>query len=224
MNTQKSRHSLISLPGRRAGVILVAAAFVVIGVSCNFPTRQRPGPVSIEATFAHIMTEAVGESTSTPTPSTGEIATIPPLPSPADIGTPPPSAATASPGFGNNPPAGKIVFTCFIDKFDEICLMNADGSDVKRLTTTQTTNMFASLAPDGQEIVFSSRRDGPFQIYRMNLDGSDVRRLTQGLGNLYAPAISPDGKEIAFTVETGRTQNIWVMNRDGSNPHALTQT
>lgn len=124
--------------------------------------------------------------------------------------------------FNGNPPNGIIVFTCSIDTFDQICSMQADGSQNTRLTTAAATEFYASIAPDGTEIVFSSIRGGTFQIYGMDMDGSNLRQLSDGKGSLYAPEISPDGKSIVYTYETGKTQNIWVMDRDGANPHALT--
>src|SRR5690349_9132615 len=62
-------------------------------------------------------------------------------------------------------PSGLIVYACFIDGFDQICLMNADGSNQRRLTTTRATDFYPSLAPGGGSIVFSSRRGGAFDIY-----------------------------------------------------------
>jgi Periplasmic component of the Tol biopolymer transport system len=124
--------------------------------------------------------------------------------------------------FVGSPASGRIVFTCSIDGFDQICLMDANGGNVTRLTMEPATDFYASIDPDGMEIVFSSMRDGFFQIYRMNMDGSDQQRLTNGLGSLYAPEVSPDGTKIVFTVESGATQNIWVMEKDGSNPQELT--
>lgn len=213
-------------------VALAGGVILVSSLMCNFPAF-RGSSNTVEPTFAAIMTQAVQQDTATPTPRSNEITppvlfTREPPVTPVAPGTTPlaPGATPTAPQptFAGNPPTGKIVFTCFIAKFDQICLMDADGKNVTRLTNVAATEFYASISPDGKEIVFSSRRDGPFQIYSMNLDGSNVHRLTNGLGNLYAPAISPDGKHIAFTVETGRTQNIWLMNRDGSNPQQLTFT
>jgi TolB protein len=193
---------------------------------CNFPPfRSTTG--GVEPTFAAIMTEAINVPTTTSTPQANEI--TPPVAvgsvTPIPVGgTPFFPTMSETPGSPISPSSGKIVFSCYLDSFDQICSMNSDGSGFTRLTTTEATDFYSSLSPNGKEIVFSSRRDGPFQIYSMNLDGSNQHRLTKGLGNLYAPEISPDGKSIAFTVETGNTQNIWVMDRDGSNPRNLTQS
>jgi Tol biopolymer transport system component len=119
---------------------------------------------------------------------------------------------------------GKIVFTCFDGSFDQICIMNADGSGQRQLTNEAATHFYPSLAADGESIVFSSNRDGNFEIYRMNANGGDLAQLTDNLGSLYAAEVSPNGRRIVFTAEGGGKQNIWLMRIDGSNPRALTDS
>ncbi|HET9913329.1 MAG TPA: DUF5050 domain-containing protein [Anaerolineales bacterium] len=126
------------------------------------------------------------------------------------------------PEFGDSPPTGKIVFTCFIKQIDQICIMNADGSGRKQLTDFDATSFYASLSPDGETIYFS-RKGASFDIYSMNIRGKEVRRLVAGIGSLYAPERSPQDDRIVFTNQTGGEQQIWVARLDGKNPHALTQ-
>ncbi len=118
---------------------------------------------------------------------------------------------------------GHIVYVCFVDGFDNICLMDANGANPRRLTTTAATDFYPSLSPDGQWIAFSTRRDNNFEIYVMNVDGSDPRRLTQNMGSNFAPALSPNGSKIAFVSAQGGNQNIWLMDADGANPVQLTE-
>jgi hypothetical protein len=54
----------------------------------------------------------------------------------------------------SEPPQGHIVFACFVEGNDDICLMNADGTNVKRLTKDPATDFYPSISPDGQTIVF----------------------------------------------------------------------
>ncbi|HEX6269096.1 MAG TPA: DUF5050 domain-containing protein [Anaerolineales bacterium] len=114
---------------------------------------------------------------------------------------------------------GKIVFTCFIDQIDQICIMNADGTGRRQLTDFQATSFYASLSPDGGTVYFSSRQSGTFEIYSMDINGNGLQRLTNGIGTLYAPELSPDGQRIVFT---NHGNGLWVMNADGSNPRAIT--
>lgn len=121
---------------------------------------------------------------------------------------------------------GKIVFTCQIFKVqaaNQICIVNADGSGLRRLTTDDNRQHFyPSLAPDGQSVLYASFVEANvYDIYEMTFDGQ-VTRLTRDLGVAVAPEVSPDGRLIAFTRWTPQTTyGIWVMNRDGSNPRQV---
>lgn len=142
---------------------------------------------------------------------------------PTAIGTLPATAIPSPvPGFGNSPPAGKIVFTCFVKQIDQVCIMNADGSGRKQLTNYEATTFYASLSLDVQKIYLSSRRNGTFDIYSINLDGGGRKRLTDKIGSLYAPELSPNGDQIVFVNESGRKQTIWLMQSNGKNPHPIT--
>jgi Tol biopolymer transport system component len=123
--------------------------------------------------------------------------------------------------YANTVPKGKIVFTCFINQIDQICLMNADGSGRKQLTDFEETSFYPSLSPDGDTIYFSSRQTGSFDIYSMNLRGRGLRRLTGGLGALYAPERSSMDDRIVFANSSDNRQLIWIMRTDGKNPHAV---
>lgn len=124
------------------------------------------------------------------------------------------------PNFGGDGSlTGKIAFTCYIQQIDQICLMNADGSDRKQVTEAEATAFYPSISPDGQTIYFSSRRTGNFEIYSISTNGKDFKRLTREIGSLYAPELSPNGEWIVFT---NNGNGLWVMKPDGKNPHAIT--
>src|SRR6266498_2584755 len=111
------------------------------------------------------------------------------------------------------------------DAPDEIYVMNADGTDPRRLTVTGTgNNLFPKWSPDAKRIAFNSNRDGQSQIYLMNADGTELTRLTAE-GGAWA-TWSPDGKRIAFTSGSSRaaraTGEISVINADGTGLTRLT--
>lgn len=144
---------------------------------------------------------------------------------PEEQATQPPAASIPSPvpqsQYDDSPPKGQIVFTCFVDQIDQICLMNADGSGRRQLTDFGGTSFYASISPEGGTIYFSSRQSGSYEIYSMNLRGRGLRRLTRGIGSVYAPERSSRDDRIVFTNNTGGQQQIWVMRTDGNNPHAI---
>ena len=127
---------------------------------------------------------------------------------------------TLAPDFNSgSSEAGKIVFTCYINQIDQICIMNADGSGRRQLTNFQATAFYPSLSPDGQTVYFSSRQSGNFEIYSIDISGNNLQQLTNGIGTLYAPELSPDGTRVIFT---NHGNGLWVMNADGSEPRAIT--
>lgn len=138
----------------------------------------------------------------------------------------PTPAAARTPASEDEP--GHIVFTCQIYKYqssEQICIMNADGSEQRRLTTEDgVRHYYPSLAPDGANVVFSQyREDNVYEIYELRIADGSSKRLTDRLGVLTGPEVSPDGKLIAFmrwTVASNQYQ-IWLMDRDGSNPRRL---
>lgn len=133
--------------------------------------------------------------------------------------TPPPAGDQLS---------GHIVLTCQIYKFqssNQICIMNADGSGYRRLTTEDgIAHWYASLAPDGGSVVYSQyREDNVYEIYELRLGDGVVTRLTDRLGTLTGPEMSPDGKSIVFMRWTAisNQEQVWKMDRDGGNPRRV---
>lgn len=119
-------------------------------------------------------------------------------------------------------PTGKIVYTCQVTG-NQLCIVNADGTGFRQLTSDPVRHWYASIAPDGASVVYSEYvADNVFEIFEMNLASGVARQLTDNLGVLIAPEISPDGKSIVFTRgDANGASQIWVMDRSGANPHKI---
>ncbi len=117
---------------------------------------------------------------------------------------------------------GRIAFQSTRHGNWEIYTMDADGSDVIRLTNIAADDERPGWSPDGTKIVFGSRRGGNADIYVMNADGSGVTRLTTHAGEDYAPQWSADGTKIVFRSSRDGNAEVYVMNTDGSNQANLT--
>jgi TolB protein len=77
--------------------------------------------------------------------------------------------------------------------------MNADGSDVRPITSNPFNERFPMFNKLGTHIVFTSDRSGDSEIYSMKMDGSEVKRLTNQKGVELFPTWSPNEKYISFT-------------------------
>lgn len=106
--------------------------------------------------------------------------------------------------------------------YDDIYLMDPDGSNVTRLTTSNGYDGIPSWSPDGLSIVFESWRDGNPEIYIMENDGNNQTNLTSNSATDKAPAISPDGTKIAFDSNRTGYFEIYTMNLDGTGLTQLT--
>jgi TolB protein len=61
--------------------------------------------------------------------------------------------------------------------YDEIYIMNSDGSNQQRLTDNEFCNRNPCFFPDGSKILFATGRDEGQYIYIMDIDGSNQQRL-----------------------------------------------
>lgn len=123
------------------------------------------------------------------------------------------------------------------DRNDDIYAMNADGSDVVRLTTALGADANATWSPKGDKIAFESNRTGLPEIWLMNADGSNQAQLTNFENeptpsnvNVTKATWSPKGDRIAFHRRVtevdgtrGHTQ-VYTMKADGSGVTQITFT
>ena len=178
--------------------LLIWIGLLIALLACNLGTSA---PTPIPDLFATL-------SASTPLPANPS-ATVDPAQTATSVllPTPIPPTVTVPDSSSIDQPMGKIVYTCQIFKVqasNQICIINADGTGFRRLTTDDTRqHYYPSLSPDGKSVVYAAfRQANIYEIYEMELATGSVAQLTDKLGNLNAPEISPDGKRIIFKVDS----------------------
>lgn len=84
--------------------------------------------------------------------------------------------------------------------FGEIYIMNADGTEQKRLTRTPGYDGGPFFSPDGQRIIWRrfNEKGTLADVYTMQIDGSDVKRLTDFNAMSWAPYFHPSGRYAIF--------------------------
>ena len=68
------------------------------------------------------------------------------------------------------------------DKRWQIYLVNADGSNPRRLSQEAANNQVPNWSPDGRRILFTSIRSGQSEIYTVKPDGVGLTRLPGAAG------------------------------------------
>ncbi len=136
------------------------------------------------------------------------------------------AAADSDPAF--SPDGSKIVFVSDRDRIGpslpaalEIYVMNANGSNVKRLTTNAAFDGDPVFSPDGRKIIYSSQQDGNEEIYEVDLAGKS-HNLTRSAGLDRFPNFTPNGR-IVFVSDRSGNAEIYIMDADGKNLAQLTQ-
>ncbi|MFL5402107.1 MAG: LpqB family beta-propeller domain-containing protein [Gemmatimonadales bacterium] len=106
----------------------------------------------------------------------------------------------------------------------DIYVVDADGRNLRRLTSNPGNEGDPAWMPDGKHIVYTSTTGSTSQLAIVSTEGSDNRQLTFGLSRNTSPAVSADGRTIAFVSSRDGNQEIYTMSPDGSNQRRITKS
>ncbi|MBI4255473.1 MAG: PD40 domain-containing protein [Candidatus Rokubacteria bacterium] len=125
---------------------------------------------------------------------------------------------------------------------DQIFTMNADGTDVRLVSTGRGRTTCAFFFPDGRRAIYASTHLGgaacppppdrsqgyvwplypSWDIFAVDLGTGELTRLTDNDGYDAEGAVSPDGKRIVFTSLREGDLDLYTMDADGANVRRLT--
>ena len=101
----------------------------------------------------------------------------------------------------------------------DIYIMNADGSHVRRLTSSLGYDGGPFFSPDGQRIVWRhfQPNGATAEIFTMKLDGSDKRQITHQGVMSWAPYYHPSGQYIIYTNNLNGFGNfeLYIVDTEG---------
>ena len=109
---------------------------------------------------------------------------------------------------------GHIIFTCTRGDFNQLCMVNADGTGYQQLTNLQANSYYPVFAPKGGSVVYASNQEGGvFDLFLFMFDGAKLIQLTKQIGNVVSPTFSPDGKKILFANRAGGPLSTYNVRR-----------
>lgn len=127
-----------------------------------------------------------------------------------------------------SPDGTKLVYQNDTDGHDRyaIWVMNADGSQPKRLT--QKEGMYPNWSPDGKTIVFTGRRSGVWEILTVSASGGEEALLTENRKSAKKPGwgatctYSADGTQLLYSYV--REKVLYRMDLKSGEVSAISST
>ena len=112
---------------------------------------------------------------------------------------------------------------------NDIFIMDADGKNVRQLTTSLGYDGGPFFSPDGKRICWRrfSVDGATAEVWTMNIDGSDKRQLTRLAAMSWAPFYHPSGQYLIFTTNRHGFANfeLYLIDVEGkSSPVRVTYT
>jgi TolB protein len=144
-----------------------------------------------------------------------------------------------------SPDGKQLVFQSTRDqlKCDQIFTMNADGSNVKMVSTGKGVTTCGYFLPDGKHILYGSTHEAGdacpqradrskgyvwdvfpgFDIYLATVDGKVVKKLTDAPGYDAEATVNFRTGRVVYTSLASGDLDLWTMNPDGSKKKQITR-
>ncbi|HYK82183.1 MAG TPA: BamA/TamA family outer membrane protein [Gemmatimonadales bacterium] len=132
-----------------------------------------------------------------------------------------------------SPDGKQLVFTGYDGGVSDLFMVNADGSDLRRLTNDKYADLQPSWSPDGKTIAFTTDRGphtdfttlrfGNMRIALYHLSTGAIELLPHmDQGKNINPVWAPDGRSLAFVSDRNGMSNIFLYDFADKNIYELT--
>ena len=130
-------------------------------------------------------------------------------------------SATAQEGLGGIDwtPDGRVAFGSVASGNWDVWIADADGGNLRQLTSDPSQDGEPAVSPDGSLIAFVSDRSGDFSPWVMDREGGNVRRLLGEDG--WSPEFTPDGQHVIVRVMREGMQRPFLVPVAGGEPKPL---
>ena len=145
-----------------------------------------------------------------------------------------------------SPDGKQLIFQSTRDggECDQMYVMDADGSNVKRISNGQGVTTCGYFLPDGKQVLYASTFAGgascppradrsrgyvwavypTYDIYVASADGSGLKRLTEAPGYDAEGTVNWRTRKIIYTSMASGDLDLWTMNLDGTDKKRITST
>jgi serine/threonine protein kinase len=204
----QSTARLFTMSGGTVRLVMIGFAIliglgIVALVFSNTAKRNQP-----TNTFTPLPQVAVATATTAP------LSTDTPQPT----ATPVPTATQPTIAFFSEQ---QIAYAYGVVEKSEIYLMNADGSNVRQMTSNQFPDDSPTLSPDGRFLAYASARNDGWELYVLDLATLTETQITNLPDKVRFPSWSPAPGDDRIIFErrsgTGLGIAIWMVRADGSD-------
>lgn len=131
-----------------------------------------------------------------------------------------------------SPDGARLVFTGYDGGLSDLFVVNADGTDLRRLTRDRYADLQPAWSPDGHTIAFVTDRGpetdfallqfAPLRIALYDLSSRAIRVLTREEGRNINPQWAPDGRSLAYVSDRTGIANVFLYDLEDAADYQLT--
>lgn len=117
-----------------------------------------------------------------------------------------------------SPDGDRVVFQSNRGLDFDIYIMDADGGNLRNLTSLPGDDRFATWAPDGATVVWTRFDEGTFSfdLYALPAAGGEPSVLVATPFNELVPSISPDGRFVVYQTDRAPPFGIYIAPVSGA--------